>query len=139
MDYTLYTMKNHLGERHAPWMYRFSTPEKVCKNINDEIKDIENEDTYCEIEERYNEYGNKDTYISFTVPGSMENPYGTNVNILCPDKKDKACVLMGTVESMIREEIAKEMEEVKEREKRLPDKLKKEYIKRLWKINRALL
>lgn len=142
MDYVMYALNKHLGESYAPWMYRFNTPEKACEIVNKAIKGIKDEDTECHIEEHHSEYGDKNTYISLSIPGNMEKPYGpygTTINIRCPDNKDKKCVLITTIERILQDEITREKLEVIKSDKERPRKQKKEYIKRLARLSRTLL
>lgn len=142
MDYVMYALNKHPIERDTPWMYRFNTPEKACEIINNAIKGIKDEDTECHIDEHYTEYRSKDTFISLSIPGNMEKPYGpygTTINIRCPENKDKKCVLITTIEKILQDEITREKLKVIESNKEKPSKQKKEYIKRLARLSRALL
>lgn len=142
MDYGLYAINKHLGESHAPWMYIFDTPEKACEIINKTIKGIKDEDAKCYIQEVYTEYGHKNTYISLSIPGNMGKPYGpygTTIDILCPDRKNQKCIRIFTIGKILTEGITREMLEIKESDKERPSKQKKEYIKRLARLSRTLL
>lgn len=142
MDYITYTLDKHLGESYAPWMYIFDTPEKACEIINKAIKGIKDEDAECYIQEVYTEYGDKNTYIRLGIPGNIEKPYGaygTTIDILCPDRKDQKCIRIFTIGKILTEDITREMLEIKESDKERPSKQKKEYIKRLWKLNKVIL